>query len=244
MLVARCPRRGARRGRWRRRLPPRRPQRAAPRARSPRACAWPCRARCPPLDRLRVTTTQVAGGLRQPVLVRSAADGSRGCTSSSRPGGCGSTGRRQDPGTYLDIRGRGRELRRAGACSGSRSRPTSARSRLLFVTYTRRRRRARAGALPRGLAPRRARVSTATRRTILVVPHPGAPTTTAATSRSVPTAKLYLGTGDGGSGGDPPNNAQNLRSLLGQDAAHRRALLGAHALLHPARRTPTRRRRR
>lgn len=27
---------------------------------------------------------------------------------------------------------------------------------------------------------------------------------------------LYLGTGDGGSGGDPPNNAQNLNSLLGK----------------------------
>ncbi|MEZ5075894.1 MAG: PQQ-dependent sugar dehydrogenase [Solirubrobacterales bacterium] len=27
---------------------------------------------------------------------------------------------------------------------------------------------------------------------------------------------LYLGTGDGGSGGDPPNNAQNLDSLLGK----------------------------
>lgn len=27
---------------------------------------------------------------------------------------------------------------------------------------------------------------------------------------------LYLGTGDGGSGGDPPNNAQNRESLLGK----------------------------
>ena len=27
---------------------------------------------------------------------------------------------------------------------------------------------------------------------------------------------LYFGTGDGGSGGDPPNNAQNKESLLGK----------------------------
>lgn len=27
---------------------------------------------------------------------------------------------------------------------------------------------------------------------------------------------LYIGTGDGGSGGDPNNNAQNLNSLLGK----------------------------
>ncbi len=32
---------------------------------------------------------------------------------------------------------------------------------------------------------------------------------------------LYLGTGDGGSGGDPPNNAQNQREPAGQAAAHR-----------------------
>ena len=31
-----------------------------------------------------------------------------------------------------------------------------------------------------------------------------------------PDGYLYIGTGDGGSGCDPPNNAQNLGSLLGK----------------------------
>ena len=41
-------------------------------------------------------------------------------------------------------------------------------------------------------------------------------TTTAACSRSGPTATCTSGTGDGGSGGDPGNRAQNLKSLLGK----------------------------
>ena len=32
----------------------------------------------------------------------------------------------------------------------------------------------------------------------------------------VPTVILYIATGDGGSGGDPENNAQNLTNLLGK----------------------------
>ena len=36
-----------------------------------------------------------------------------------------------------------------------------------------------------------------------------------------PDGKLYWGTGDGGSGGDPQNRAQDLGVAAGQDAAHR-----------------------
>ncbi len=41
-------------------------------------------------------------------------------------------------------------------------------------------------------------------------------TTTAGTSPSGPTAKLYVATGDGGSGGDPNGNGQNTDTLLGK----------------------------
>ena len=47
-------------------------------------------------------------------------------------------------------------------------------------------------------------------------------TTTAASSRSGPDGYLYAGMGDGGSGGDPENRAQNLRSPLRQDPALQR----------------------
>ncbi len=36
-----------------------------------------------------------------------------------------------------------------------------------------------------------------------------------------PDGDLYIGLGDGGSGGDPQGNGQNLGTLLGQDASHR-----------------------
>ena len=42
------------------------------------------------------------------------------------------------------------------------------------------------------------------------------PTTTAATSSSGPTGCLYIGMGDGGSGGDPERRATNLGELLGK----------------------------
>ena len=49
-----------------------------------------------------------------------------------------------------------------------------------------------------------------------MIPHPGRRTTTAASSSSAPTALLYAATGDGGSAGDPPENAQNKHKLLGK----------------------------
>ena len=44
-----------------------------------------------------------------------------------------------------------------------------------------------------------------------------------------PDGYLYIGTGDGGSAGDPENRAQNVNSLLGQDAPDRRQRVGRRA---------------
>jgi glucose/arabinose dehydrogenase len=51
---------------------------------------------------------------------------------------------------------------------------------------------------------------------LLVVPHPGQPNHNAGQLQFGPDGDLYVSTGDGGGGGDPNGNAQNLGSLLGK----------------------------
>lgn len=167
-----------------------------------------------PLSQVRVTATKVVGGLSSPILVRSAPDRSSRLYVVEQGGRVRLYKKGKLRGTYLDIR----SIVRAGGEQGLLGlafAPDFARSRYLFVTYTR-----GDGALV--LARFRARtasakkVSLATRKTILVVPHPGATNHNGGDIAFGPDRLLYLGTGDGGSGGDPSNNAQNRRSLLGK----------------------------
>jgi glucose/arabinose dehydrogenase len=167
-----------------------------------------------PLGQVRVTATKVVGGLSSPILVRSAPDGSSRLYVVEQGGRVRLYKKGKLRGTYLDIR----SIVRAGGEQGMLGlafAPDFAKSRYLFVTYTR-----GDGALV--LARFRARtasakkVSLATRKTILVVPHPGATNHNGGDIAFGPDRLLYLGTGDGGSGGDPSNNAQNRRSLLGK----------------------------
>ncbi|HET6995309.1 MAG TPA: PQQ-dependent sugar dehydrogenase [Chitinophagaceae bacterium] len=51
---------------------------------------------------------------------------------------------------------------------------------------------------------------------VLTIPHPVNANHNGGTIRFGPDGYLYLATGDGGSGGDPPNNAQNPNVLLGK----------------------------
>ena len=93
--------------------------------------------------------------------------------------------------------------------------PDFATSRLLWVSYTR-----GDGALVvarfQAASATAATVSLRTRHQVLVVPHPTYANHNGGDIAFGPDGYLYLGTGDGGSGGDPRNNAQNLRSLLGK----------------------------
>jgi hypothetical protein len=54
------------------------------------------------------------------------------------------------------------------------------------------------------------------RRTVIVIPHPGQSNHNGGQLQFGPDGKLYAGTGDGGGGGDPSENAQNKHELLGK----------------------------
>jgi glucose/arabinose dehydrogenase len=60
------------------------------------------------------------------------------------------------------------------------------------------------------------RAALRSRRTVLVVPHPGDSSHNGGQLQFGPDGMLYAGTGDGGGPDDPPDNAQNPESLLGK----------------------------
>lgn len=59
-------------------------------------------------------------------------------------------------------------------------------------------------------------VADTTERIIITIPHPTNANHNGGTVAFGPDGFLYAGTGDGGSANDPPNNAQNINSLLGK----------------------------
>ena len=68
----------------------------------------------------------------------------------------------------------------------------------------------------RTLAGNRDQADPASADAILTIDHPGNTNHYGGWLAFGPDGLLYLGTGDGGGGGDPPNNAQNLNILLGK----------------------------
>lgn len=114
-------------------------------------------------------------------------------------------------GAFLDIRG----LVSYGGERGLLSiafPPDYRRSKRFYVYYTDRRGDIRVDEFRRRSATRAARGS---RRAVLRIPHRENTNHNGGQLQFLGKL-LYLGTGDGGSGGDPPNNAQNRNSLLGK----------------------------
>ncbi|HEY6551123.1 MAG TPA: PQQ-dependent sugar dehydrogenase [Solirubrobacterales bacterium] len=90
--------------------------------------------------------------------------------------------------------------------------PNYAGSGHFYVYYTDNRGNIRVEEFQRRSATRAARSS---RRTVIEIPHPVNANHNGGQLQFLGDL-LYFGTGDGGSGGDPPNNAQNKQSLLGK----------------------------
>ena len=65
-------------------------------------------------------------------------------------------------------------------------------------------------------SPPASNVAGTTERRILVIPHPGAANHNGGMLAFGGDGYLYIGVGDAGSANDPPNNAQNLNTLLGK----------------------------
>ncbi len=90
--------------------------------------------------------------------------------------------------------------------------PDYRQSRRFYVYYTDRQGNIRVDEFKRRTPTRAAAGS---RRSVIEIPHPGFANHNGGQLQFLGNL-LYLGTGDGGSGGDPPNNAQNKNVLLGK----------------------------
>ena len=125
-----------------------------------------------------------------------------------------SVGRKGGKRTFLDIGGRITDDGERGLLSVAFA-PDYKKSRRFYVYYTDKHgdivvaeyRRSRRN-------PRRALAKSG--RKVITVPHREAPNHNGGQIQFGPDGYLYIGTGDGGSADDPPENAQNLNVLLGK----------------------------
>ena len=114
-------------------------------------------------------------------------------------------------GTFLDLRDRVNYGGERGLLSVAFP-PDYPRSRRFYVYYT-----DAAGAIQVDEFRRRTatRAAAGSRRSVITIPHPVNSNHNGGQLQFLGDL-LYFGTGDGGSGGDPPNNAQNKDVLLGK----------------------------
>jgi glucose/arabinose dehydrogenase len=110
--------------------------------------------------------------------------------------------------------------------------PNYAKNRRFYVNYTDR----RGGTRVVEYRSNGTRALTTTARQLLFVAQPY-PNHNGGQLQFGPDGLLYVGMGDGGSGGDPENRAQNLSTLLGKlvriDPATRRVAIAAYGLRNP-----------
>ncbi len=171
-----------------------------------------CAAAAPSVSAIELSP--VLSGLSSPVLATHAGDGSRrlfvveqvGRIRVLQPGAT-------TPTTFLDISTRLIPGGERGLL-GLAFHPQYAANGRFFVFYT----RSGDGALT--IAEYRVsadpNVAGTAETVLLTIPHPGQSNHNGGMLAFGPDGHLYIGTGDGGGGNDPPNNAQNIEVLLGK----------------------------
>jgi hypothetical protein len=169
----------------------------------------------PPGAFAQIQLVPVATGLVDPVFVTGARDGTRRLfiveqagTVRVMPVDGGATS------LFLDIRSRVRAGGEQGLL-GLAFHPSYSSNRRFFVYYT----RAADGAIviaEYAASPANPQVADATERVLLTIPHPSFSNHNGGMVAFGPDGYLYIGVGDGGSGNDPSNNAQNKDVLLGK----------------------------
>jgi hypothetical protein len=175
-------------------------------------CAWLLDA---PGAFAQIQLLPIATGLVNPVFATGARDGTRRLfiveqagTIRVMPIDGGATT------LFLDIRSRVRAGGEQGLL-GLAFHPSYASNRRFFVYYT----RAADGAIviaEYAAASTNPGVADAAERVLLTIPHPSFTNHNGGMIAFGPDGYLYIGVGDGGSGNDPPNNAQNTNTLLGK----------------------------
>ncbi len=166
-----------------------------------------------PVDELRLTTTLVRGGFGSPTQVTSAADGTRRLFVLEQRGRVRAVTSKRT-WTYLNLRGRVTASGEQGLLGLAFS-PRFRQDRRLYLSYTR-----GDGALvvarAKAKKAKARKVKPKTLTTLLVVKHPGYTNHNGGALAFGPDGFLYIGTGDGGGGGDPRDNARRLSRLSGK----------------------------
>ena len=161
-----------------------------------------------PLEQLRVTTTEVAAGLEKPTSIAGLPDGRLLITE--KPGRI----RLYDPRTglaptpVLDLSDRINESEAERGLLGLALAPDYPRTKNVYVAYT---------GLPDGAVTlSRVTLSTGAEQVLLTQDHAEFGNHNGGHVAFGPDGYLYLGIGDGGSGGDPFGSGQDLGTLLGK----------------------------
>jgi glucose/arabinose dehydrogenase len=161
-----------------------------------------------PLDELQVTTREVAADLTRPTSIVGLPDGRLLITE--KPGRIRAFHPRTglDPRPVLDMSDRVNESEAERGLLGLALAPDYARTRNVYVAYT---------SLPDGAVTlSRLKLTTGAEQVLLTQEHAEFANHNGGHVTFGPDGYLYLGIGDGGSGGDPFGSGQDLNTLLGK----------------------------
>jgi glucose/arabinose dehydrogenase len=163
-----------------------------------------------PLDELRVATTEVAAGLARPTAIAALNDGSGRLLITEKAG----TVRGFHPGSgleaepVLDLNDRVNATENERGLLGLAVGPDFTQRQAVYVAYT--------AASDNAVTLSRVRLDTGAEEVLLTQPHAEFGNHNGGHVAFGPDGHLYLGIGDGGGGGDPLQNGQNLNTLLGK----------------------------